>query len=139
QDSPWDKAAPKPELYREQIDPDAQGHATLWYRLPEDVARAPKHPAAAARPEELGWRAVRVEAETSSARVSPLALLPDGRLFSGGEDYVGSFLFDPRTDQATLLGRNQGVAPYTHLVSGGRLYSSGYPAGPVYVYDPQKP
>jgi hypothetical protein len=137
--SPWDKAAPKPELYREQIDPDAQGHAKLWYRLPEDATHAPQHPAPDARPEELGWKSIRLEVENYPHRISPLVQLPDGRLFSGGEDYVGSFVFDPRTDQATLLGRNQGVAPYTHLVSGGKLYSSGYPAGPVYVYDPQKP
>ncbi len=38
-----------------------------------------------------------------------------------------------------LLGRNQGIAPYTHIVSGDKLYSSGYPGGPVYVYDPKLP
>jgi hypothetical protein len=137
--SPWDKAGPKPELYRGQIDPDAQGQAELWYRRPEDAARAPESPSPDTRPEDLGWRAIRFEVPLYPHRISALALLPDGRLFSGGEDYVGSFLFDPRTDQATLLGRNQGIAPYTHIVYGDQLYSSGYPAGPLYVYDPRRP
>lgn len=138
--SPWDKAAPKPEFYWEQIDPDAEGNAVVWYRLPEDAAKAPKNPLTDAKPEDLGWRSVRLEAlETYPHRISALALLPDGRLFSGGEDYVGSFIFDPRTDRATLLGRNQGIAPYTHIVYGDKLYSSGYPGGPLYVFDPARP
>jgi hypothetical protein len=74
-----------------------------------------------------------------SHRISALAPLPDGRLFSAGEDYVGSFIFDPKTGQSTLLGRNQGIAPYTHIVYGDKLYSSGYPAGPLYVFDPKLP
>jgi hypothetical protein len=88
----------------------------------------------------MGWRSVRLEGvETYPHRISPLAVLPDGRLFSGGEDYVGSFIFDPRTDRATLLGRNQGIAPYTHIGYGDKLYSSGYPGGPLYVFDPARP
>src|SRR5262249_21772005 len=38
-----------------------------------------------------------------------------------------------------LLGRNQGIAPYTYLASGDKLYSSGYPGGPLFMYDPQRP
>ncbi len=140
QASPWDKAGPKPEVYFDQIDPDAEGNATLWFRLPEDEAKAPKNPAADAKAEDLGWKSVRLEGvETYPHRISVLARLPDGRLFSGGEDYVGSFIFDPSTDKATLLGRNQGIAPYTHIVCGDRLYSSGYPGGPIYVFDPARP
>ena len=138
-ESPWDKAGPRPELYRGQIDPDAQGHAALWYRLPEDAVRATESPSPDAKPEDLGWRSISLDVPMYPHRISALALLPDGRLFSGGEDYVGSFVFDPKTDQATLLGRNQGVAPYTHIVHGDKLYSSGYPAGPLYVFDPELP
>ena len=122
-ESPWDKAVPKPELYRDQIDPDAEGHALLWYRLSRDS----------------DWKSITFDVPMYSHRISVLALLPDGRLFSGGEDYVGSFVFDPKTDQATLLGRNQGIAPYTHIIYDDKLYSSGYPAGPLYVFDPKLP
>jgi len=141
--SPWDKAAKRPQVYYDQIDPDGDGNATLWYRSQEDADAEKKAPRAArenAKPEDLGWKAIRVQGvETYPHRISALALLPDGRLFSGGEDYVGSFLFDPRTDRATLLGRNQGLAPYTHIVFGGKLYSSGYPGGPLQVFDPERP
>ncbi len=31
-DSPWSKAVPRPEVYFDQIDPDENGHAVVWYR-----------------------------------------------------------------------------------------------------------
>jgi hypothetical protein len=37
--SPWDKAVPKPEVYFDQIDPDVQGNAVLWYRSREEADR----------------------------------------------------------------------------------------------------
>ena len=37
--SPWDKSIPKPEIYWDQIDPDAEGRATLWYRSAEDAVK----------------------------------------------------------------------------------------------------
>jgi hypothetical protein len=138
-ESPWDKAGPKPELYRGQIDPDANGRAALWYRLPEDSTKMPENSSPDTKPKDLGWRSISLDVPMYSHRISVLALLPDGRLFSSGEDYVGSFIFDPKTDQATLLGRNQGIAPYTHIVYGNKLYSSGYPAGPLYVFDSSLP
>jgi len=137
--SPWDKAVPKPELYRDQIDPDAEGNATLWYRLPEDKAKAPKNPAPDAKAEDLGWKPVRLKGvESYSLPNSPLALVPDGRLYGTG-GYAGSFLFDPGTDKTTHLGRNHGLAAYTNIVYGDKLYSSGYPGGPVYVFDAKRP
>ncbi|MDH4239485.1 MAG: hypothetical protein OEW48_07975, partial [Phycisphaerae bacterium] len=42
QASPWDKAVPKPEVYFGQIDPDAEGNATLWYRLPDEQGASGK-------------------------------------------------------------------------------------------------
>ena len=62
-------------------------------------------------------------------RIGPLALLSDGRLYGDSDNYVGSFIFDPRTDKATLLGRNQGLAPYTYTVCGDKLSATGYPGG----------
>jgi hypothetical protein len=37
--SPWDKAVPKPEVYFDQIDPDENGNAVVWYRSREDAIR----------------------------------------------------------------------------------------------------
>jgi len=69
----------------------------------------------------------------------PLALLPDGRLFSGGEDYVGSFVFDPKRIRPHLwVGTKDRTLVLISYIN-GKLYSSGYPAGPLYVYDPGSP
>jgi outer membrane protein assembly factor BamB len=144
-ESPWDKAAKsKPQVYYGQIDPDAQGNATLWYRLPEDAAKArsrakASRDAAQASPEELGWKAIRASnVDTYAHRLNPLSLLADGRLYGTGDDYVGSFLFDPKTDKTTYLGPRAGLAPYTATVCGGKLYLSGYSGGHLFVYDPQR-
>lgn len=145
QSSPWDKAVAKPEVYYDQIDPDAGGNAVLWYRSREDAKARPSATAGAvADPlEELkarGWRSVRLEGVPSYPhRINPLSLLPDGRLYGTGDDYVGTFIFDPRTGQTTYCGPRTGLAPYTTILHRGKLYSSGYAGGPLFVYDPGKP
>jgi outer membrane protein assembly factor BamB len=124
QASPWDKAVPKPDVYFDQIDPDTQGNATLWYRSGE----------------EAGWKSVRLEGvESYPHRINPMSVLPDGRLYGTGDDYAGVFVFDPRTDQTTILGPRPGLAPYTQIACGGKLYSSGYSGGHLFVYDPSRP
>jgi hypothetical protein len=139
--SSWDKsAATKPELYYAQIEPDEQGNATLWYRLPEDAAKAPKEPPAGSKPEDLGWRSIGLKGvDFYAGRIGPMALLPDGRLYGAAEYYIGSFLFDPKTDKSTLLGRKQGLSAYTRLVYGDKCYSCGYPGGPLHSFDPKLP
>ena len=141
QASPWDKAVPKPEVYFDQIDPDAEGNATLWYRSREDAAKAPKRPAARRRsPRTLGWKSVRLEGvPTYPHRINPLSVLPDGRLYGTGDDYVGTFVFDPRTDQTTISARAPGWRPTRTIVCGGKLYFSGYSGGHLFVYDPARP
>jgi len=144
QTSPWDKAVPKPEVYFGQIDPDAEGNAVVWYRSGDDAkAEAPKaSPGADAQttPELFGWKSIRLEGVNSYPhRINPLAVLPDGRLYGTGDDYVGTFIFDPKTGQAAYCGPRTGLAPYTTIVSGDKLYSSGYAGGPLFVYDPTQP
>lgn len=138
QASPWDKAVPKPEVYFDQIDPDAEGNAMLWYRSRENAAKAPKDP-----PHDdlqtLGWKSVRLEGvESYPHRINPMSILPDGRLYGTGDDYAGVFVFDPRTDQTAILGPRPGLAPYTQIVCGDKLYSSGYSGGHLFVYDPAR-
>jgi len=140
QASPWDKAAPKPEVYFDQIDPDSEGNAVLWYRSREDAAKAPKDPPPEVKVQTLGWKSVRLEGvESYSHRINPMFLLPDGRLYGTGDDYAGVFAFDPRTGQTTILGPRPGLAPYTQIACGGLLYSSGYSGGHLFVYDPARP
>ena len=115
---PWEKGAnSKPQVYFDQIDPDAEGNVTLWYRSQEDAVTAkPKEEAprddAATAPEDLGWKAIHVTGvETYPHRITPLMRLPDGQLYGTGDDYVGVFAFDPQTGQTTVLGPRPGHAP----------------------------
>ena len=103
--------------------------------------RSPRRETAAGdtTPNDLGWKAIRLEGvETYPHRINPLSLLPDGRLYGTGDDYVGTFLFDPRTDQTTYCGPRVGLAPYTTIVCGGKLYLSGYSGGHLFVFDPAR-
>ena len=147
--SPWDKAVPKPEVYFDQIDPDAQGNAVLWHRSHEDANRVKALPAAANaenavsdranKLDSLRWKSVRLEGiPTYPHRINPLSLLPDGRLYGTGEDYVGTFIFDPKSDRTTYCGPRVGLAPYTTIVCGDKLYLSGYSGGHLFVFDPAR-
>src|SRR5207249_968199 len=142
-DSPWAKAVPKPEVYFDQIDPDENGTAMVWYRSRKDAAQAPdlrssrreeaqigkseiRNPKS--ETEAQGWKSIRLEGvNTYPHRINPLAVLPDGRLYGTGEDYVGTFLFNPRTGETVYCGPRVGLAPYTTIVCEGKLYLSGYP------------
>jgi len=138
-ESPWDKAPPRPEIYAGQVDPDAEGNAWLWYRLPEDAAKAPKEPPPTAKPEDLGWRPIPLQGvEQHSLAIHRLVLLPDGRLFGTAQGYKGRFIFDPASRTATLLGRG-GASPYAFVVHEGKVYWSGYASAPIYVFDPARP
>jgi len=71
--------------------------------------------------------------------VRPLVTGPDRRIYGTGDDYVGTFIFDPKTDQTIYSGPRTGLAPYTGIVCDGKLYQSGYPGGPLFVFDPAQP
>src|SRR5262245_39384451 len=142
QDSPWAKAVPKPEVYFGQIDPDEKGNAVLWYRSREQAKRrtTPDDENRNVKPDELGWKSIQLrEADTYPHRINPLSVLPDGQLYGTGDDYVGTFIFNPRTDETFYCGPRTGLAPYTTILSDGKLYSSGYAGGPLFVYDPTQP
>ena len=146
QASPWDKSIPRPEIYWDQIDPDAEGRATLWYRSAEDAAKekqqreqSPDSAMTKLTAEELGWKPIHLEGVESYAMPNcPLVLMQDGRLYGTG-GYDGNFIFDPQTDQTTHLGRNNGLWAYTNIACDGKVISSGYPGGPIVVYDPKLP
>jgi hypothetical protein len=87
--------------------------------------------------EELGWKFIHLEGVESYAMPNcPLVLMQDGRLYGTG-GYDGNFIFDPQTDQTTHLGRNNGLWAYTNIACNGKVISSGYPGGPIVVFDPK--
>ncbi len=127
--SPWDKAVARPEVYFDQIDPDAEGNAVLWYRSRDKAEPEQKPP----------WKSIRLTGvPTYPHRLNPLSVLPNGRLYGTGDDYAGTFIFDPKTDQTTYCGPRTGLAPYTTIVCGGKLYLSGYSGGHLFVFDPAR-
>ena len=131
-DSPWAKAVPRPEVYFDQIDPDENGNAVVWYR--------PRQRTPGKSEIDENWKSIRLEGvETYPHRINPLSVLPDGRLYGTGDDYVGTFLFNPRTDETIYCGPRVGLAPYATIVCEGKLYLSGYSGGHLYVYDPARP
>lgn len=127
---PWgDLKAPRPEsVPAPQIDlddtyPDANDHATLWWRAtaqdtwqPLDIEGVEKHPLKNHR----------------------LALLDDGRLWGTADGYKGRFLYDPKIGRLTQLG-DGAASIYAVTVDKGTVYWSGYPSGPIYAFDPNKP
>ena len=133
-ESPWDKAPPKPEVYRGQVDPIGP-KACLWWRSAVDAARQPKPTPAGTKPEDLGWKRVELpDVETYPLAIHRLVALPDGRLFGTAQAYSGRFLFDPATGEGTSLG-NGGPSIYALAVHGDKLYWSGYPSGPIDEFD----
>jgi outer membrane protein assembly factor BamB len=127
--SPWDKAVLRPDVYFDQIDPDAQGNAVLWYRSSPGT-KSEKKPA---------WQPIRLSGVPNYPhRINPLSVLPDGRLYGTGDDYAGTFIFDPNTSQTTYCGPRTGLAPYTTILSSGKLYLSGYSGGHLFVFDPSR-
>jgi outer membrane protein assembly factor BamB len=162
QDSPWAKAVAKPEVYFDQTDPDENGQAVVWYRPRPDAAqpdrsssrrqkaqskseiRDPKseidQSMLTSAPTNHSWKSIRLEGvNTYPHRINPLSLLPKGLLYGTGEDYVGTFLFDPKADETIYCGPRVGLAPYTTIVYEGKLYLSGYSGGHLFVYDPARP
>lgn len=121
--SPRQSAPPPPQLYTQQLYPDENGRATLWWR-----------------PAEGGdWRDIALE----DVEKHPLTLhrffrLPEGRMFGTAQGYKGRFLFDPDAERVIQLG-DAGGSLYALAWLGDRLYWSGYPFCPVYSFDPERP
>jgi hypothetical protein len=113
--------------------------ARLWYRSPAGRTATPGSVPSGVTPEQLGWRSVSVPVTSQPHSVARLATLPDGRLVGATWRYGDLFVFDPATDRRTTLGPPTGANIYSLLVTGGKLYYSGYPNAPLGVYDPAQP
>ena len=142
---PWGKrppapaAAPVPEVSRNGLDPDPQGNAVLWYRLPEDRAKlGATKLTPETKPEALGWHGARLsDVKTYPAPIWRLTELPDGRIFGTAGNYLGHFLYQPETGRTEYLGK-EGLSHYSTAIAGGKVYMSGYPSSPLWVYDPAR-
>ena len=142
--SPWDKAEKsKPQVYYDQIDPDADGNATLWYRAREDAARRdPRKNRRAADPQgpksgvgkRSDWRVSRPIPHRHQSTVAP-ARRPAVRHRRRLRRDV-PLRSSNRPDH--ILGPRVGLAPYTTIVCGGKLYLSGYSGGHLFVFDPAR-
>lgn len=134
---PVPDAGPEPETYDGEMQPDENGKATFWYRL---AANKPATEDMSKAPEERGWEKIVLnDVATHPLDVHRIALLPDGRLFVASGGYNGRALFDPNTGKLEKIGDGGGGSTYTYTVTDGKLWFSGYPSGPVFMYDPTKP
>ena len=135
---PWVVFPPKPELGAAGVIPKADGKCELWYRSPEDKKNAPKDPPAGAKPEDLGWKVVRYEIDTYPFEVPMITGMADGRAVGSGGNYVGNFIYDPKTNRSDHPGILK-LSHYCTTVLDGKVYMSGYPGSALYEWDPDKP
>ncbi len=127
---PWPKRPPRPAPPpRPQVEvglatPDQNGFAELWVRPPGA--------------KDVSWRKFRFQVPVFGQSIYRLVEMPDGRLLGTAGAYMGNFIFDPKTGKARHLGRI-GLSHYATAFLGGKVYMSGYPTSPLYVFDPTKP
>jgi len=135
---PWVVWPPRPEVSLVRADPDPQGNVEIWVRTPEARSAAPKNPPADAKPEDLGWKVFKFKVPLYPTSIYRLTELPDGRIFGTAGYYEGNFIYDPKTDKAVHMGKI-GLSHYATAILDRKIYMSGYPTSPLYVYDPSKP
>ncbi len=129
---------PRPELFLENAVPTSEGQAEIWARSPE--AKTPDQPRTETTPQQLGWKRYPFQIEPHPQPIHRLLELPDGRLLGTAGDYEGNFIYDPRTQTAKHLGKIK-LSHYATAMDpkNGKVYMSGYPSSPVYVYDLDQP
>jgi hypothetical protein len=129
---------PQPEVNTSMVVPDVEGFAEIWVRTAEAKARVSADTPADAAPEALGWKRFRFQVPLFAHSIYRLLELPDGRLFGTAGAYEGNFVYDPQTNQGKHLGKIQ-LSHYATTLCDGKVYMSGYPTSPLYVFDPAKP
>jgi hypothetical protein len=135
---PWVVMPPRPDLGTAKLLPKSDGKAELWYLPVEARQKLPKDLPADADPLALGWKVVRFEVPTYPYPIHRVIALPDGRVCGSGGNYLGNFIWDPKTNAAEHKGILR-LSHYSSTVAEGKVYMSGYPSSALYVYDPDKP
>jgi hypothetical protein len=159
---------PRPEISTAAATPGVDGAATLWVRPGKDPAdeaakdgggkpesgrartsggeKGAEEAAEGAPPEvpddasmeAQGWKPFRFKVAIYPMAIYRLRELPDGRLVGTAGSYEGNFLYDPKTGKSEHPGKVH-LSQYATVVHDGKVWMSGYPSSPVYVYDPAKP
>lgn len=134
--APWTEYPPELiEVFSDNAMPLPDGTAEIWYR-----GRKPDAAPDAASIEERGWKVARYEVPVYPTRTDHAIELDDGRVFCGSSGYHGAFFaYDPASGETEYLGKLSGLSQYVRIVHEGKVYMSGYPSSPLYVYDPAKP
>jgi len=135
---PWVAMPPRPEVFLERATPTSDGKAEIWYRTLEARAAAPKKPSPDTKPDDLGWTVIRLQVPTYPMGIYRVTELPDGRILGTAGAYEGNFIYDAATGNSVHLGKIP-LSHYATAIVDGRVYMSGYPGSPLYVYDPAKP
>ncbi len=142
---------PKPEMWPGRATPDVKGNIEIWYRTAEAKAKAAAAPAedktvdakappaelVEANAEEQGWQVYRARVLVYPMKLHRITELEDGRIFGTAGYYHGNFIYDPKTDKSVHMGKIM-LSHYSTSVVGDKIYMSGYPGSPVYVYDPSE-
>ena len=129
---------PRPEVNTGLAVPDVEGNAEIWVRTAQAKAAVGPDVPAGAAPEQRGWQRFRFQTPLYPHDIYRLTELPDGRLFGTAGAYEGNFVFDPATGEARHLGKIS-LSHYATTIADGKVYMSGYPTSPLYVYDPALP
>ena len=135
---PWATLPPKPEVFLDRADPDRDGNAEVWVKAPPPTERSRFENPAAPKLAAAGWKAVRYKTATFGQQITRMIELPDGRIFGAAGQYQGNFVYDPKTEKSAYLGTMM-LSQYTMLCHDGKVYLSGYPSSPLWIYDLSKP
>lgn len=117
------KLPPKPEIKTDYADPTAEGWAEIWVRMTGADSE---------------WKRYRYQVPVYPQVIYRLMEMPDGRLFGTAGAYLGNFIYDPKEGKAVHLGKCQ-LSHYSTAFLMGKIYMSGYPNSPLYVFDPSLP
>ncbi|MFO7535277.1 MAG: hypothetical protein R6X19_06295 [Kiritimatiellia bacterium] len=123
------------EVFTENTMPLPDGTAEIWYRGAKAAAVSDTAVA-----EDRGWKRARFQVSVYPIRTQYAVELDDGRIFCGSSGYHGGyFVYTPATGETEFLGKLSGLSQYARIVHDGKVYMSGYPSSPLYIYDPTKP
>jgi len=128
----------RPEVSTALTEPDDEGNSQIWWRPAVAKGAAPASLPAGASPESQGWNVIRFKVPVYPQGIDRLTELPDGRIFGTAGSYQGNFIYDPATGKSIHPGKIH-LSHYATAIFGGKIYMSGYPNSPLYVYDPAKP
>ncbi len=123
--APRKKLPRRPQLWKNLVVPRPDGTSAVAYRY-----RGAKE-----------WKRVDFKVNTYPQKLWRLSTMRDGRLMGRAGSHLWSYIYDPKTDDATWLGtmfRLEQFAPALHHPN-GLVYMPGYSGGPLMVYDPKKP